>query len=96
MRVLRTSLPKPGEYALRFEEEFIPDEEEQSDVMKQSYAILSHVWEDGEVIYTDVIDKTAESKKGFKKLKGAIDQARRSGCPYLWAVSHIVLSSSSC
>ncbi|KAK5133984.1 hypothetical protein LTR08_007104 [Meristemomyces frigidus] len=85
MRVLKTSLPKPGEYALRFEEDFVPGEKKEPDGEKQPYAILSHAWEDDEVLFTDVINETAVSRKGFRKLERAIDQARRSGYPYLWA-----------
>lgn len=89
MRVLKTSIPQPGEQALRFEEDFDPGERDETGKPKRPYAILSHAWEDEEVIYTDVVEERAVGKKGSQKLERAIHQARESGCEYLWAVSLI-------
>lgn len=86
MRVLKTSSPGPGDYLLRFEDNFVPGRRDLNGQIIH-YAILSHAWEDEEVIYTDVTRKRAKRKRGFKKLARAIDQAKTSGCDYLWAVS---------
>lgn len=43
------------------------------------YAILSHTWEDEEVLFPDVHDGTANQKAGFKKIKGCCDRAGQDG-----------------
>ncbi|KAH8632860.1 hypothetical protein IG631_11494 [Alternaria alternata] len=54
---------------------------------KPNYAILSHTWEDGEVLFEDIqntskIDWTA--KKGYFKIKKTCDQALEDGCDFVW------------
>jgi hypothetical protein len=53
---------------------------------KPKYAILSHTWEDGEVLYEDAEDMQFlwSMKKGFFKVKNACDQALRDGCDFVW------------
>ena len=48
------------------------------------YAILSHRWEEGEVLYGDIRDGVAEIKPGFAKVKGCCDLARTEGWEYVW------------
>lgn len=51
-----------------------------------SYAILSHRWEKGEVLYQDMITAAENLKKpnkhGYSKLLGACDLAKKQG--YQW------------
>ncbi|KAH7010802.1 heterokaryon incompatibility protein-domain-containing protein [Microdochium trichocladiopsis] len=50
------------------------------------YAILSHTWGAGEVIYNDV--KTSsndwQQKAGYDKIKFCADQAKRHGLQHFW------------
>lgn len=51
------------------------------------YAILSHTWspnEDDEVTYRDILDGTAQSRIGFRKLEFTMNQARQDGFEYCW------------
>ncbi|KAM5354875.1 hypothetical protein ACJ41O_001521 [Fusarium nematophilum] len=48
------------------------------------YAILSHTWEDQEVIYTDMLDNTAFQKKGYEKIRYTCIQAVADGLEYCW------------
>lgn len=75
MRLLKTS-PTSGD---RLEtEEFIG-----SDV--PPYAILSHTWESGEVLYADLKDaEVAKSKKGYDKIRMTLAQAHKDGLEYAW------------
>lgn len=59
------------------------------------YAILSHRWEDGEVLYRDVRDGVAASKPGFLKVQGCCDLARAAGFDYVWIDTCCIDKSSS-
>ncbi|KAK7468917.1 hypothetical protein VKT23_003414 [Stygiomarasmius scandens] len=49
------------------------------------YAILSHTWEDDEVVFQDMqYPGIAKAKKGFAKLSGACQLARSNGFSYIW------------
>jgi hypothetical protein len=51
------------------------------------YGMLSHVWlpdEEDEVTYQDILDNTAHTKLGYRKLKLCADWARRDGTKYFW------------
>ncbi|KXJ96508.1 heterokaryon incompatibility protein-domain-containing protein [Microdochium bolleyi] len=49
------------------------------------YAILSHVWGEDEVLYHDIIKKTAQAKKaGYDKVFNTCQQARRDGYEWAW------------
>jgi len=52
-----------------------------------SYAILSHRWMKGEVVYKEFIEPKPETfkKHGFMKIRRACRQARDDGIRYLWA-----------
>lgn len=48
------------------------------------YAILSHTWGRGEVLYNDVINGTAPQREAFQKVHDACLQARADGYDYIW------------
>ncbi|KAF7513224.1 hypothetical protein GJ744_010620 [Endocarpon pusillum] len=49
------------------------------------YAILSHVWEDGqEVTFTDVSDGIGKDKTGYSKIRFCKQQAGNDGLQYFW------------
>ncbi|KAI7339257.1 hypothetical protein KC315_g1330 [Hortaea werneckii] len=87
MRLLETGAPKPDEYALRFKEFYgsnIPP-----------YAILSHMWSEGEeVLSQDVINRQAGGR-GLQKVLAAISRARVDGYSYLWVDTCCIDKSSS-
>ena len=60
-----------------------------------AYAILSHRWEEEEVLFQDMINKTFASKKGFAKLAGACRRAYIEGHRYLWCDTTCIDKSSS-
>jgi Heterokaryon incompatibility protein (HET) len=59
------------------------------------YAILSHRWENGEVLYSDVRNGVAASKPGFFKVQGCCDLARNAGFDYVWIDTCCINKSSS-
>ena len=48
------------------------------------YAILSHVWQEEEVLYKDMIEKSAENKKGYAKVVNTCKQAVKDGYNWVW------------
>ncbi|KAF3048922.1 hypothetical protein E8E11_009876 [Didymella keratinophila] len=59
-------------------------------------AILSHCWEDEEVIYTDLFDLTsARLKNGFAKVEKTCQQAIEDGFDYVWIDTCCIDKSSS-
>lgn len=50
------------------------------------YAILSHTWvpADEEVTFKDLVDRTAQSKAGYKKILFCGQQAKRDGLNHFW------------
>lgn len=66
-----------------------------------TYAILSHRWEDEEILFEDVtsvrdgIYGGAKHKLGYIKLEGACRQAQRDGFGYLWCDTCCIDKSSS-
>ncbi|KAJ4103953.1 hypothetical protein NW769_009644 [Fusarium oxysporum] len=48
------------------------------------YAILSHTWEQEEVLFQDMGRDTAKSKKGYAKLESCCRVARENGFEYIW------------
>ncbi|KAF5343977.1 hypothetical protein D9758_012905 [Tetrapyrgos nigripes] len=73
MRLLNTSTYELEEFV----GSFIPE-----------YAILSHTWEDEEVLFSDLRDeftrKAAELKNGWQKVLGTCRQARIDGLEWVW------------
>ncbi|KZM21955.1 uncharacterized protein EKO05_0005039 [Ascochyta rabiei] len=60
------------------------------------YAILSHCWEDEEVIYSDLLDlPKAKMKKGFSKVEKTCQQAVKDDYDYVWIDTCCIDKSSS-
>lgn len=60
------------------------------------YAILSHCWEDEEVVYSDLDDlEQARKKKGFAKLQKTCELAIEDGFDYAWIDTCCIDKSSS-
>jgi hypothetical protein len=68
-----------------------------SDTGWPRYAILSHRWRDGEVLYADMASDLAsvEQKKGYSKLISACKIAFEQGYCYLWCDTCCIDKSSS-
>ena len=60
-----------------------------------SYAILSHRWEDQEVLFKDVERGTHKAKKGWQKIMKCCEQARNDGLGYAWVDTCCIDKSSS-
>lgn len=61
-----------------------------------AYAILSHCWEEEEVLFADLtVLKTARLKKGFPKVQKACEQAARDRYRYIWIDSCAIDQKSS-
>lgn len=75
------------EYVLRFK-----DFHNSEDV---EYAILSHAWGEEEILFADVTDCVAHSKKGFDKVIGAMHQAREDELEYIWIDTCCIDKTSS-
>ena len=48
------------------------------------YAILSHRWENGEVLYTDIIHKAGAGKQGYAKVTACCRRAKEDGYEWVW------------
>jgi hypothetical protein len=61
-----------------------------------AYAILSHVWEEEEVTFSDIatLNKAAEMK-GFMKIVGACERALKDGLKYIWIDTCCINKESS-
>lgn len=60
------------------------------------YAILSHCWEEEEVLLPDLNDlDKARAKKGFSKIEGSCAQAIKDGFDYCWVDTCCIDKSSS-
>ena len=62
------------------------------------YAILSHTWgrgENDEITFKDLIDGTADNKRGFKKLQFCGNQAKADDLPYFWVDTCYIDKSNS-
>lgn len=60
-----------------------------------SYAILSHRWQREEVLFKDMIEGTADRKKGIAKIKNCCHQAEIDGHDYVWIDTCCIDKSSS-
>lgn len=72
MRLLRVD----DDLSLHFEE-FIGSE-------IPPYAILSHTWEKEEVSYDDFVSGRGPGMKGYKKITGCAEKAKRHELDYIW------------
>lgn len=62
------------------------------------YAILSHTWHDGEVLFHDMVRSNlaqAQQKSGFLKILYTCQQAARSGLDYAWVDTCCIDKTSS-
>ena len=62
------------------------------------YAILSHTWgrgENDEVTFKDLIDGTADNKRGFQKLQFCGNQAKADDLHYFWVDTCCIDKSNS-
>ncbi|EFQ93704.1 hypothetical protein PTT_08826 [Pyrenophora teres f. teres 0-1] len=65
---------------------------------KPKYAILSHTWEEEEVLFEDIRRASRagiESKRGFYKLKQACEQALADGYDFVWVDTCCINKGSS-
>lgn len=61
------------------------------------YAILSHTWEEEEVLFHDIVLDNVDykTKRGWYKIEKSCEQALRDGLDYLWADTICIDKSSS-
>lgn len=59
------------------------------------YAILSHRWQDDEVLFPDIARGTSNSRQGYAKLSCAMTQARKDEHGYLWIGTCCINKDSS-
>lgn len=59
------------------------------------YAILSHRWRDGEVLFHDIGTFRARFMPGYSKIRWGCTQARRDGLDYFWIDTCCIDKSSS-
>ncbi|KAH9907700.1 heterokaryon incompatibility protein-domain-containing protein [Xylariomycetidae sp. FL2044] len=59
------------------------------------YAILSHTWEEEEVLYQDILGPDAREKKGFAKVLGCCRQAIADNYEWVWIDTCCIDKSSS-
>jgi hypothetical protein len=59
------------------------------------YAILSHTWGEGEVLFRDIVDGTGKDKPGYCKLTFCGKQAANDGLQYFWVDTCCIDKSSS-
>ena len=59
------------------------------------YAILSHTWEEGEVLLADIQNHQATGKFGYRKICGCCHVARKNGLQWAWIDTCCIDKSSS-
>ncbi|KAF5339513.1 hypothetical protein D9758_016362 [Tetrapyrgos nigripes] len=63
------------------------------------YAILSHTWEDEEILFSDLRDAAARDaatqKKGWQKVVGTCEQASKDGLEWVWIDTCCINKESS-
>lgn len=80
MRLLRVD-------SLTFEEHFEPD--------VPQYAILSHRWEEEEILYADIIAGRFKHKKALMKLRYTCEQTRKDNLEFVWIDTFCIDKTSS-
>jgi hypothetical protein len=48
------------------------------------YAILSHTWDDSEVLFQDLVDNKEKTKPGYDKIRFCATRAWRDGLRFCW------------
>lgn len=69
--------------------------EEVLNPLTYKYAILSHMWEDEEVLFSDMGSPRFKTKEGYKKIKMAMKLADEAGLRYVWIDTCCIDKSSS-
>ncbi|KAF4954609.1 hypothetical protein FSARC_12049 [Fusarium sarcochroum] len=59
------------------------------------YAILSHTWGEGEVLFSDIGTPTVTSKQGYPKVAGCCEKAAEDGFEWVWIDTCCIDKSSS-
>jgi len=59
------------------------------------YSILSHTWEEGEVIFHDISADVDKKKQGWSKILGACNESEQIGIFYLWVDTCCIFKESS-
>ncbi|OQV06000.1 hypothetical protein CLAIMM_10644 [Cladophialophora immunda] len=59
------------------------------------YAILSHRWEEGEVLFEDARNGYPTEKQGYAKICNSTRQAQRDGLRYIWVDTCCINKDSS-
>ncbi|KAF7163378.1 hypothetical protein CNMCM6106_000328 [Aspergillus hiratsukae] len=59
------------------------------------YAILSHRWQDDEVLFQDILSGSAPAKKGYEKIAQCCAQALADGLGYIWVDTFCIDKTSS-
>jgi len=59
------------------------------------YAILSHTWEEEEVSFRDMSDRSCKTKKGYRKIEMTCQIAALKGINYVWVDTCCIDKSSS-
>lgn len=59
------------------------------------YVILSHTWENSEVLYTDITSGSEQRCKGYHKIVHSCKKAREDGYRWIWIDSCCIDKSSS-
>lgn len=62
---------------------------------EQKYAILSHTWDEEEVLFQDMKTNAARENKGWAKITGACLKAREDNYAYLWVDAVCINKESS-
>lgn len=62
---------------------------------EQEYAILSHTWDEEEILFQDMKTNMAREKKRWAKITGACLKARKDNYTYLWVDSVCINKESS-
>jgi hypothetical protein len=59
------------------------------------YAILLHTWEEEEVTFKDLQNRTSTKKDGYKKIRFCAEQAKHNGLQYFWVDTCYINKSNS-
>ena len=89
MWLLKTELNEDGSFS--------PDLEEFEGQEIPEYAILSHTWDEEEILFADVMrnPQNASLMKGFRKIEKAAERARLDGHTYIWIDTCCIRKESS-